>query len=239
MVNLDCTEYRPELAFVFYKERSYLNARAYVMQHDVLRNKNSFSLGAGKAVSVRQMDAVFAAMRHDQQQKMELIPDGLLAYNSANKHMVWYQPQVVDEMFLLCEGATKRVVTCWPAMLFAVTGKTMYCFALPRNERPNGETALMYAPFGNIYSKGSLCTGNAILPKMGGLDSVEQWNGVFYRTAFSHPNGNHQMLTGVNRHNISRWWANRDGVKRFPYAKLINAGITLNGLIRAVDESNE
>jgi len=235
MVNINVTNYKPIMALVFYKNGSYSSRRAYVMQHDIQTNKHSFMLGNGQAITTKHLTEMLkSVVKNGEANSLELLNPNLLAHNKSKRQLVWFQPQMQAEMFMKAgrQQLSKCVTTCWPAMLFAASGKKLSCFALPKNERPNANTELMHAPFGNVFTSGNLCTGNAILPKGNDTNNtIERWNDVFYRTEFTHPNGNHTMLKGVDRDDMSNWWTKRGGLSRFPYKKLVPAGITLQELI--------
>ncbi|SED33392.1 PRTRC system protein B [Pseudomonas saponiphila] len=128
-----------------------------------------FTLGAGRAMTLADKDALIAILLNEQPEP-EFLDDSLLVCSRST--IVWYRkPAIVDIPFH--DGVVKAPI---PGLIFiAMAGENLRCFAFKGRSRPTPETRLFYAPFGNVYSGGTFCTGNAHVPATILRSNIPAW----------------------------------------------------------------
>ena len=74
----------------------------------------------------------------------------------------------------------------FPALLFLADKDNLSVFILPSSRRPNQNTRLYEAPFWNVSKAGRICLPTGA---RNSFHTMEEWEEIFYRSAFSHSGG--------------------------------------------------
>lgn len=226
MLKAEIRKYDPVSAVIFYADG--YSGPVFAMLHDIWRG-DGWQIGSGQPLSRRQLAEALELLSGGGGGMMDIDPR-LLAIDQDRGLMVWWEPERTDVIYCVLGNKQKTAMVRWPALVFATDGQRLMVLALGKNERPDNQTELFNAPFGNVFGHHGVCLGNSHLPASVSPTAIDGFSDVFYKTAFTHPNGCHDLLKGVDRQKISEWWIARDGKCRFPYSKLVPAGITLGDL---------
>ena len=151
---------------------------------------------------------------------------------------VWWQPAGVRPLHL--SGAAARALpersgkpAAHPPLVFAAEGGALRVFALSADARPTPETALMRAPYPNLYAAGRVCLGSARVPEHHGADRIQDWETGFHDSAFSHANpaGGARLVRGAG--GVMGLWREMidTAASSFPPDRLVAADATLGELI--------
>ena len=108
---------------------------------------------------------------------------------SVGKNTLWYVPSKRREIFFSCDNKKLMAISgkmfYYPAMIFFTNGKKLYVYCLSSDERPTIDTILYEAPFWNVSTTGRVC-----LPHIdAGNHTIDEWEAIFFKSAFSHPGG--------------------------------------------------
>lgn len=144
---------------------------------------------AGRVMSSSELEATLGAL--NPKKRMSFIPEALLASSSAgmvwwrrpSSARVWFNTRIKDDGL---DGRTG--VTPQPALVFAVCGGSWLVFAVKGGERPTQDTELFQAPYFNVYETGSICVGNAAIPKGATPDTIPGYESAFFDSRFTHAN---------------------------------------------------
>lgn len=116
----------------------------------------------------------------------EIIPPTLLYRDGGT--MLWWAPPAVRPMHLRRDGKLTTIRTLWPNLVLMVRARTLFVAALAGSERPTATTKLYHAPLANIFSDGSMCTGDVKLPVEETLADIPAWEAALFGSAFTHAN---------------------------------------------------
>jgi len=125
-----------------------------------------------------------------------------------------------------------------PALVFAVTGRRWFVFALAASARPGPGTKLLRAPHFNVWENGEICTGNVKLPSSLSVSALEQYERAFFDSEFTHPNvrGKARLVRGSAYELWASLLAAGDGGREFPVGRLVDAGLTLGELVKQLEK---
>jgi PRTRC genetic system protein B len=142
----------------------------------------------GTPVTSEGLIAMFEQLTKTYSLNTDILPENVLSISG--EHMVWWLPEGKRRVFFHCAELGQR----WgylphPPLLFLVVKESWYVFALPKNERPTGETALCHAPYFNVYDNHSICVGSANIPRKASVSAIPEWEAAFFDSEFTHPNG--------------------------------------------------
>lgn len=118
-----------------------------------------------------------------------------------------------------------------PGLVFAVSGRVWKVWAVKGSARPAPQSELFQAPYFNVYSSGSICKGNVLLPDGATVEKINAWNESFFDSFFTHPNVTGKLVK-YQGGACSFWRDMLDGgYARFPQRVLVPIGATLNDLV--------
>lgn len=103
--------------------------------------------------------------------------------------MIWWTPAQSVPMFFNTNTFQGRGICPVPPMVWMwVEGDGLYIYALRNNERPGPQTQLYQAPLMNIWARGKVCVGNAVLPPKETRWEPASWHAFMWGSNFTHPN---------------------------------------------------
>ena len=143
---------------------------------------------AGRVLSTSELESTLAAL--NPKKRMSFIPEALLASSGAGMEWwrrptsarVWFNTRKEDGL----DGRTG--VTPQPGLVFALAGSSWLVWAIKGGERPTLDTELFQAPYFNVYQTGSICVGNAAIPKGVTPDTIPGYESAFFDSRFTHAN---------------------------------------------------
>lgn len=221
-------------ALLLYSKPQSGNAIAYVTQHEVhdvgTPEAPNQQIMAGTAVTPEALIALFEQLTKTHSLNTEILPENALSISA--EHMVWWLPEGKRRVFFKCaELAQRWGVLPHPPLLFIVMKQTWYVFALPKNERPTGETPLCHAPYFNVYDNHSICTGSANIPRKATVTAIPEWEAGFFDSEFTHPNGRIKKASHP-RGEYAMWKELLDNMyETFPMQFLVPAEKSLNDMM--------
>ncbi len=195
----------PSCAIVFYKQEGKSKESTYATHHPVRPAGEKFELGAGTALTGKNLAGLVKAIANGLKHQSEILPGNVLVANE--KLLVWWTPATTYEMSFDISmhseyaGRTRLQgvggkVPC-PALVFMLnrdkTQGSAYTdirvFALAENARPAGSTSLFRAPLLNVNEEGQVCWGNSVRPKTCLVSDIPAWQALFFSSVFTHFNG--------------------------------------------------
>lgn len=141
--------------------------------------------------------------------------------------VLWYARPRRTEIFFSCSSA--KMMRCsgkvipWPGLVFLAKENKLRVFAV--KSRPAKTTPLYFAPYWNL-SDGAVCLPNNV---RGQNHSLDEWERIFYTSAFSHPGWTRKVTRTAYDRLIPALI--RSKAKRFPASELIDAKLTLQQLM--------
>lgn len=227
-VDIYCnTESHLELDSALLLYRNSTDTRVYVTRHAARVVDGAPTLLAGEPVTERQLAAfAAAAAKHAGQQgfvheRVIFAGSGIVAWwMPAGARHVWFKS---DKPIGARSGPAHQ-----PALLFIAQGDSRHVFALAENARPQRGTALFQAPYYNVYSSGSVCTGNVQIAKQPTAADVEQYEDEFFRSRFTHPNAAKLIQGG----SIATLWRQLLDGAEFPTDRLVALDLTVESAIQ-------
>jgi PRTRC genetic system protein B len=82
----------------------------------------------------------------------------------------------------------RSAIVAHPALVFMVSGTKWLVWANKGRSCPVPETSMYQAPNFNIGGDGAICRGNVATPAGSTADKIGEWEDVFFRSYFTHPN---------------------------------------------------
>ncbi len=206
----------------------------YVTKHEVVNTGTleapNQQIMAGSAVTADALIAMFEQLTTTHSLNTDILPENVLSISAS--HMVWWMPEGKRRTFFNCRELGQR----WgnlphPPLLFVVVKQTWYVFALPKNERPTGETPLCHAPYFNVYDNHSICTGSANVPRKATVAAIPEWEAAFFDSEFTHVNGRIKKASHP-RGEYAMWKELLDNVyETFPMQFLVPAEKSLSEMM--------
>ncbi len=213
-------------AILFYQG----SQQAYATVNEVINMEDgSQALGAGIPATIESVGEL-AALLVNNIKMGGFLPETVLSVTPNT--VTWWCKPYVRQIYFNCadEKIGKRTakVPC-PGLVFRVGEKGWSVFAVKGNSRPTPETKLYQAPFFNVWSNGSICTGNVLVPDSASQESITEWERAFFMSYFSHPNVHApQKLVHSKKGSFGFWKDMLDGVHNtFPASALVETGATL------------
>ncbi|MCA8079949.1 PRTRC system protein B [Burkholderia cepacia] len=231
-VDIYCdTESHLELDSALLLYRNSTDTRVYVTRHAARVVDGMPTLLAGEPVTERQLAAfTAAAAKHAGQhgfvhERVIFAGSGVVA---------WWMPAGVRHVWFKSDKplGTRAGPTHQPALLFIAQGDSRHVFALAENARPQRGTALFQAPYFNVYSSGSVCTGNVEIAKQPNAADVEHYEEEFFRSRFTHPNAAKLIQGG----SISTLWRQLLDGAEFPTERLVAVDLTVESAIQRLTQ---
>jgi PRTRC genetic system protein B len=184
-----------------------------------------YTLGAGRAMTIADKEEMTAILLNEER-AAEFIDESILV--NSRSMICWYRKPEVREIPF--EDGVK-VVAPIPGLIFAVmAGQPLRCFAYKGKSRPTPSSALYYPPFGNVFDKGTFCTGNVNLPKGVSKAHIPAWENFVLNATNTHK-GNVEPLKGVSTFKMLIDFYQslaKAGAKAFPARKLSPVAVRPN-----------
>ncbi|KVG83225.1 hypothetical protein WJ36_10685 [Burkholderia ubonensis] len=227
-VDIYCdTESHLELDCALLLYRNSTETRVYVTRHAARIVDGVPTLLAGEPVTERQL-ATFAAAATNHAGQQGFVHERVIFAGSGV--VAWWTPACVRHVWFKSEKplGTRAGPAHQPALFFIAQGDSRHVFALAENARPQRETPLFQAPYFNVYSSGSVCTGNVEITKQPTAADVEQYEDEFFRSRFTHPNAVKLIRGG----SISTLWRQLLDGAVFPTDRLVELDLTVESAIQ-------
>ena len=189
-----------------------------ITTHPIMPIKGGqFTLGAGRAMTMADKDMLISILLNEQPEA-EFLDDSMLVCSRST--LVWYRkPAIVDIPFR--DGVVKAPI---PGLIFiAMAGENLRCFAFKGRTRPTPDTRLFYAPFGNVYSGGSFCTGNAHVPATISRANIPAWESFVLGATNTHTGSIHPVTEVDSIEGLMAFYQSltEEGTQQFPSARMV------------------
>lgn len=196
----------------------------------------NFQIAAGRPLTREALLAMFEELAKKHSLNTDIIPEKVLSISA--DHMVWWMPAGERNVFFNNKELGKRAAKVpHPALMFAIVKGQWYIFALAKNERPNEETVLHFAPYFNVYDSCAICAGSARVPRGISANATGEWEKAFFDSEFTHINGKEKKATHP-RGEYAMWKELLDGFYlTFPVEFLAPTQFTLTTFMGAVRRS--
>ena len=182
-----------------------------------------FTLGAGRAMTLADRDQLTAILL-DEDRETQFIQEHILA---ASRSMIcWYRKPGFAELPFSVSQKLSTIKAPLPGLIFVASAAApLRCFAFKGNARPTPETKLFYAPLGNVYSKGTFCSGNTNVSRTLTLSNIPDWENFVLGAASTHM-GDISPIKGIQRGELAPLVSFLEGLtaagkKAFPVGKLV------------------
>lgn len=147
--------------------------------------------------------------------------------------MIWWTPAQSVPMFFKTNTFDGKGICPVPPMVWMwVEGDGLYIYALRDNERPGQQTQLYQAPLMNIWARGKVCIGNAVLPPKETRWEPASWHAFMWGSNFTHPNFTEadRLTKGIEP---TEFWRNQlaKPSKVFPKNRLVKVGAIIADLM--------
>lgn len=160
--------------------------------------------------------------------KPELLPANILV--SHPDMLAWWVPEQVRPSYFdltnppagLARLGERTVVSLpYPAHLFIATRGALLVHALPRCERPDADTPVLFSPVLNVFVDGKLCWGNIPRPKALTMASMADYERAVFDSWSTHPNPG-QEATVRGKGGLVKLWDDlaARGARHFPVRRL-------------------
>lgn len=213
-----------------------LYATVHPVQNFGTEANPNFQIASGRPLTREALLAMFEELAKKHSLNTDIIPENVLSISA--DHMVWWMAAGERNVFFNNKELGKRAAKVpHPALMFAVVKGQWYIFALAKNERPTGETALQFAPYFNVWDSCAICTGSAKVPRGISANATGEWEKAFFDSEFTHINGDKKKATHP-RGEYALWKELLDGVyKTFPVEFLAPTKYTLTKFMGEVRRS--
>lgn len=188
----------------------------------------------GKAMTAVAVAAL--AKKLSRRREGGFVPPNLLYQDGST--FAWWAPSMRRQVWFRGDaaklGAAERSeVVPHPGLVFAVSAnRTWRVWAVKGAERPQADTEVFRAPYWNVWETHAICVGNVDTPRKADPDGIPAWEDAFFRSYFTHPNGNSKLVN--YRGGAYGFWRDMlDGRHHeFPERVLISTGSTLEKALK-------
>ena len=216
---------------------NWQDSAGFCSVHPVQETPNGPVIGSGHPASKSAiLGLVQDLLPRNKQDQLEIIPANLLCKGAG--FMAWYcKPQFRQLWFNNPKlGGQVTANVPHPGIVFIVTQRQWYVFAVAGDERPEANTELHVAPYFNVWDGGRICTGNVDVPKGKMKWNSKAWEEAFFRSNFTHPNIHEKnRLLRYAAGPIAFWRMMLEGKKKqFPQKALVATGKTLAQTLQSI-----
>ena len=214
---------------------------AFASKHEVV----TLDLGPGPTPSIRpgtpftddDYRTLVRALAPKEQPRMQWNDPRVLAKGLGR--VVWWSPPQRRSMFFKCSSHAgnafeARGMAPTPGLVWMGTQQELYVWAYRGNQPPTRDTPLCQAPFFNVWARGQVCLGNAVLPPEDQRDDLDKWERTFFGSRFTHPNFTEpdRLTVGINP---IQFWKNQMAKpsKTFPEKVLYDLKLRVKDLLDA------
>lgn len=222
----------PTGAVVFHEADSGLE----VTFHKVTEHGGAPRIGAGRAMTHGDAQALLAALKGEPSEGREWIAPDLLA--QGDHFLAWRVPGSVRPMWFSSGGQRVRLEVPWPTLVFSATDGAIRLAALATRGRPRLGTRLFHAPLMNVYVDGGVCLGSAKVGEMHGTGSIAQFEAAIFESLFTHGNFRGNLARGQRKGETSdaehlRFWTRlaKERVPVFPTDALVPMNTSLGAFL--------
>ena len=228
------TEYKLTHALLFY--RSY--SETLVTIHGVQDRR----LLAGKSISLQDVEELFHS--ENQCRKMLFLPPEVIAWS--RNEVVWFEKSRIRPIYFNVPESQRQFLNkisgknvIWPSLIFRISRKQIFCWAVKSRTRPDLDTKLYNAPFTNIFTSHCFCPPVQFqeIRDENMIDFARKATDLFFLGHFSHLYGN--MLDSITySRGRDRFWEKmardleRGKCKSFPNRYLISSNMTLKEILQ-------
>lgn len=246
---------RAVLVYLAGPDMANRETRAYATVHAVSHGKKGLQLEVG-VPATREACADIARALGATSTLGGFVPQNLLYLGAQS--LIWWRPpgpariffdttkdaagdQTDDKTGAALIGKRSGVVM-HPGLVFAVASGRWFVYAVSDTGRPDPGTALLRAPYFNVWEAGEICSGNVRLPEVLSAHALGTYEKAFFESEFTHPNvRGKEKLTG-HFGGPYRFWAGmlkRPHELGFPVETLMPLKITLKTLAQRLEKSGK
>ncbi len=209
-------------------QQAVLIYSTFVTIHDVANKGNTLEIKPGTLATSEALRTALQHLMPEQDASSDFIPDTLLAKGVG--YMVWWVKPARRTVWFKCQemGPEQSGEVPNPGLIMAVTPSSWQLWAVKGASRPNLGTKLYQAPYFNVYSTGSLCTGSIEMPRDTDFFNSSKWEQAFFGSFFTHPNV-HESGGLIKKGSCYRFWLDMlaGKYKTFPSQQLVDRETTL------------
>ncbi len=126
-----------------------------------------------------------------------------------------------------------------PGLVFAVAAGHWYVYAVKGAERPGPKTALLRAPYFNVWASGEICSGNVRLPESLSPGALEVYEKAFFDSRFTHPNVHGRARLVNYPDGPYMFWRDLLDGYAFDEKYLVDAKLSIEGLARRLEKEGK
>jgi PRTRC genetic system protein B len=219
-------------ALMIYGNQNNSGAAGFVSLHDVENTPKGPIVGVGKPASKVALRKLLRELNPRNTGEVTYLQENILS--KGDQHLVWYVPPKARQVWFKNAdlGGERTNTVPHPGLVFCVTPRNWYVFALKDDGRPTPDTELFYAPYMNVYGNGNICMGNVTAPRGNMRWNTDAWEEAFFRSYFTHFNDAGSRRIIYKGGGVKFWKRMLDKpMKHFPVARLVSRGITLGGFL--------
>lgn len=211
------------------------NKNAYATVNDIIENEDGTQqIGAGVGATTESLGAL-ATLLVNNVSLGGFLPETVLSVG-INSVVWWCKPQTRRKIWFKTSNdqiGTRSAETPQPGLVFCVSDKGWSVYAVKGIKRPTPSTKLYQAPYFNVYSNGSICTGNILCPESSTQESLTEWETAFFNTFFTHPNVRHPEVLLHHKGGAFSFWKYllNSNLTKFPESVLVDRKTTLADLL--------
>jgi PRTRC genetic system protein B len=165
--------------------------RAFCTINAVKKGEDGPIVEEGVPVNAQNLSELFDLIGRKPKDKLHALQwcnDRILAEGPGS--VLWYAPAQRREIFFSCKNQKLMKISGkefpFPALLFHARKNHLCVYVLGSSRRPTVETVLYQAPFWNVSANGTVCLPTLARDKS---HTPEEWEEIFFRSAFSHAGG--------------------------------------------------
>ena len=175
---------------------------------------------------------------------MQFLPPEVIAWS--RNEVVWFEKSRIRPIYFNVPEPNRRFLNkisgknvIWPNLVFRISRKQIFCWAVKSRTRPDLDTKLYNAPFTNIFASHCFCPPVQFqeIRDENMVDFARKATDLFFRGHFSHLYGNMPDSITYSR-GRDRFWEKmardleRGKCKSFPNRYLISSNMTLREILQ-------
>ena len=229
-------------ALLIYAGRTNYESSAlttYATVHKAQEIKGSMEIMPGRLLTQNDLADLTLALSETEVSRtneVQWFEESVIA--KGKDRIIWWTPPGEKSMFFeesdLAEMPVKGNGVCpTPGLVWvAMPGQSLYVYAVKGRSRPTKEMQLHQAPFFNVWSRGAVCLGSAVMPSENKTWETEAWEHMFFGSRFTHANfrEKNRLVKGIDP---SLFWRNMlaQPPRSFPEKRLVSIPLTVGDLL--------
>lgn len=189
-------------AILLYKASKSL---AYASVHPVCKCPTGMEIGVGRPLFLDELDRITHALR-PRPRSSGYIPHNVLAIGDDN--VTWYTPSSVRLAYFQLESEYEvppfTAQVPYPGLIFCAN-KGLRIFAFKGDKRPTPDTQLFACPAMNVAADATLCLGNMVPPSQSIIETIPEWERLFFDGVNTHPGANQDHLIRYRKGIVQLW----------------------------------